>query len=209
MTSILFLPLYRLGAYYTASAATHRLITISLSKYLDARVFAINYRLAPDTRFPGPVHDAVSAYLRLTEDLGVPPGNVIVAGDSAGGGLCLALMMYLRDEGYPLPGAAVLMCPWVGEYVFRSSFLSVSKSQRLTFWSLVDPPRLNDVLRIMGNQRPGRRDNIPYGSSGPHESRRMLPWPSRNVPIHDTPLCLSTLRRLHWATTSTCASRRL
>lgn len=48
----------------------------------------------------------------------MPPGNVIVAGDSAGGGLCVALMMYLRDEGYPLPGAAILMCPWVGEYPF-------------------------------------------------------------------------------------------
>ncbi|KAF8324134.1 hypothetical protein DL93DRAFT_2049409, partial [Clavulina sp. PMI_390] len=101
------------GAYYTASAATHRLITIQLSKHLDARVFSINYRLAPDTRFPGPVHDAASAWFRLTEDLGVPPGNIIIAGDSAGGGLSLALMLYLRDAGYPLPGGAILMCPWV------------------------------------------------------------------------------------------------
>lgn len=108
----IFLPY--VGAYYTASAATHRLITINLSKHIDARVFAINYRLAPDTRFPGPVHDAVAAYFRLTEDLKIPPGNIIVAGDSAGAGLGVALMMYLRDEGYPLPGAAILMCPWVG-----------------------------------------------------------------------------------------------
>jgi hypothetical protein len=49
---------------------THRLITIQLSKQLDARVFAVDYRLAPDTRFPGPVVDVVEAYLRLVDDLG-------------------------------------------------------------------------------------------------------------------------------------------
>ena len=77
---------------------------------------AIDYRLAPETCFPGPLHDVVSAYLRLVEDLHVPAENVVLAGDSAGGGLCLALMLYLRDNGYPLPGGAILFSPWVGEY---------------------------------------------------------------------------------------------
>jgi acetyl esterase/lipase len=49
------------------------------------------------------------------EDLHIPPENIIVAGDSAGGGLSLALLMYLRDNAYPLPSAAILMSPWVGE----------------------------------------------------------------------------------------------
>jgi acetyl esterase/lipase len=62
----------------------------------------------------------------------VPPGNVIVAGDSAGGGLCVALMMYLRDEGYPLPGAAILMCPWVGEIVVLQA-AGVSSADLLLF----------------------------------------------------------------------------
>ncbi|OSX67049.1 hypothetical protein POSPLADRAFT_1175785 [Postia placenta MAD-698-R-SB12] len=101
------------GAYYVSSAASHRLITIPLAKHLDARVFAIDYRLAPETRFPGPLHDVVSAYLRLVEDLHIPPENIIVAGDSAGGGLSLALIMYLRDNEFPLPSAAILMSPWV------------------------------------------------------------------------------------------------
>ena len=60
---------------------------------------AINYRLAPETRFPGPLHDAVSAYFRLIDDLKIPPENILFAGDSAGGGLSLALLMYLRDNG--------------------------------------------------------------------------------------------------------------
>jgi acetyl esterase/lipase len=76
---------------------------------------AVAYRLAPETRFPGPLHDAVSTYFRMLEDLHIPPTNILFAGDSAGGGLCLALLMYLRDNGYPLPAGAILMSPWVGQ----------------------------------------------------------------------------------------------
>jgi hypothetical protein len=54
----------------------------------------------------------VSAYLRLVDDLKVPPSNILVAGDSAGGGLALSLLMYLRDVGRPLPAGAILLSPW-------------------------------------------------------------------------------------------------
>ncbi|KAG2345195.1 alpha/beta-hydrolase [Suillus weaverae] len=101
------------GAYYSSSAAAQRMLTIPLSKYTNARVFAIDYRLAPETIFPGQLHDVVSAYFRLTDDLRVPPENLIVAGDSAGGALGLALLLYLRDNGYTLPDAAMLFSPWV------------------------------------------------------------------------------------------------
>ncbi|KAI5481625.1 esterase / lipase [Pseudohyphozyma bogoriensis] len=101
------------GAYYVMSAETHRFITISVSRYTESRVFALNYRLAPETRFPGQLLDAVSGYMRLILDLKIPPENIVFAGDSAGGGLCLALMMYLRDEEYPLPSGCIVMSPWV------------------------------------------------------------------------------------------------
>jgi acetyl esterase/lipase len=103
-----------------SSVRTKKFCTpISLSQtYLPA---ALDYRLAPETNFPGPLHDAVTGYLRLTEDLRIPPENIILAGDSAGGGLCLALMMYLRDNGYPLPSGAILMSPWVGLYQFLTN----------------------------------------------------------------------------------------
>jgi len=101
------------GAYYLSSAAAQRIISIPLAKYTDSRVFALDYRLAPETCFPGPLHDVVSAYLRLLEDLQIPPENIIVCGDSAGGGLSLALLMYLRDNGYPLPSGGILLSPWV------------------------------------------------------------------------------------------------
>jgi len=101
------------GAYYLFSPATHRSITIPLSKFTDARIFSVAYRLAPETRFPGPLHDAVSTYFRMLDDLHIPPSNILFAGDSAGGGLCLATLMYLRDNGYPLPAGAIVMSPWV------------------------------------------------------------------------------------------------
>ncbi|KIY51988.1 alpha/beta-hydrolase, partial [Fistulina hepatica ATCC 64428] len=101
------------GAYYVSSAAAQRLLTIPLAKHSDARVFALDYRLAPETRFPGPLHDVVSAYFRLVDDLHIPPENIVVAGDSAGGGLAVALLMYLRDNKYPLPSGGILMSPWV------------------------------------------------------------------------------------------------
>ncbi|KAI0828960.1 Alpha/Beta hydrolase protein [Trametes gibbosa] len=128
------------GAYYMFSAATHRLITLPLAKYLDARLFAVDYRLAPETRFPGPLHDAVSAYFRLIDDLHVPPENIIVAGDSAGGGLTLALLMYLRDNNYPLPSGAITLSPWVDLTMSCESWESNAK------FDIVPMPQPGDHL---------------------------------------------------------------
>ena len=77
-------------------------------------LIAITYRLAPENVFPLPLHDVLHGYLRLlAPPLSIAPENIIIAGDSAGGGLSLALCMYLRDEGYKLPAGLVLMSPWV------------------------------------------------------------------------------------------------
>ena len=53
----------------------------------------------------------------IMHDLHIPPENVIVAGDSAGGGLSLALLMYLRDNSFTLPAAVILFSPWVGKFI--------------------------------------------------------------------------------------------
>ncbi|KAI0800729.1 Alpha/Beta hydrolase protein [Fomes fomentarius] len=137
------------GGYYLFSPATHRLITIPLAKYLDARLFAVDYRLAPETKFPGPLHDAVSAYFRLVDDLHVPPENIIVAGDSAGGGLTLALVMYLRDNDYPLPSGTILMSPWVDLTLSCESWDSNAQ------YDIVPMPQpgdhLNPILPLFGD----------------------------------------------------------
>lgn len=59
------------------SPETHRFLTIPVSRYTESRVFAVDYRLAPETRFPGQLHDAVSAYMRLINDLKIPPENIV------------------------------------------------------------------------------------------------------------------------------------
>ena len=101
------------GAYFLMSSTTYRALTIALSKYTECRVFCPNYRLAPDTKFPGALFDVVDSYLRLTEDLKIPSNNIVIAADSAGGGLSVALLLYLRDNKYPLPAGAILFSPWV------------------------------------------------------------------------------------------------
>lgn len=100
------------GGYVMGSAGSHRDVTGRLSKAAGARVLSLNYRLAPEHPFPAPVDDAVAAYRWLLAQ-GISPGNIAVAGDSAGGGLAIATLLALRDAGEPLPAAGIGISPWV------------------------------------------------------------------------------------------------
>lgn len=77
----------------------------------DRAVLSVDYRVAPENPYPAALEDARDAYAWLLER-GLRSDQIIVVGDSAGGGLALALVMYLRDHGKPLPGKLVLMSPW-------------------------------------------------------------------------------------------------
>jgi acetyl esterase/lipase len=99
------------GGYVACSPATHRSFTSHLSRAANARIFSLDYRRAPEHRFPAAVEDAVNGYRRLLE-LGEEPANMVIGGDSAGGGLTLATLVSLRDAGLPLPHAAFLLSPW-------------------------------------------------------------------------------------------------
>jgi monoterpene epsilon-lactone hydrolase len=98
------------GGYFACSAETHRPITAFFALH-GLCVFAPDYRLAPENPFPAAVDDAVAVYRGLLS-AGYPPERLVVAGESAGGGLTLSLMLALRSAGVPLPAAAALYSPW-------------------------------------------------------------------------------------------------
>jgi acetyl esterase/lipase len=99
------------GGYVACSPEIYRPFTAELSKQARARVFALDYRLAPEHRFPAPVEDATTAY-RWLLDQGISPQQIIIGGDSAGGGLTVATLVALRDAGVPLPSLAFCLSPW-------------------------------------------------------------------------------------------------
>ncbi len=76
-----------------------------------ATVVMIDYRIAPETLFPGAIEDVIDGWKWITDN-GYKPENVVVTGDSAGGNLALNLILSLRDEKKALPKAAMLMSPW-------------------------------------------------------------------------------------------------
>lgn len=104
--------LYLHGGYYVAGhPRSYRNIAARLAAGLDADVLLLDYRLAPEHPYPAAVLDAVTAYRGVLES-GADPASLAVVGDSAGGGLALALMLRAESEGLPLPAAAALLSPW-------------------------------------------------------------------------------------------------
>jgi monoterpene epsilon-lactone hydrolase len=100
------------GGYCTGSPRTHRALTGHLAARCAARVFAPDYRLAPEHPFPAALDDALRAYRGLLGQ-GIAPADIVIAGDSAGGGLSVATALRLRELAQPLPRALVLFSPWV------------------------------------------------------------------------------------------------
>jgi acetyl esterase/lipase len=101
------------GGYVAGSIDSHRNLTGHLAKAMGCRVLALHYRLAPEHPHPAPVEDAVAAYRWLLDQEGLSADHLMVAGDSAGGGLTMATLVAVRDAGLPLPAVAVGMSPWV------------------------------------------------------------------------------------------------
>jgi len=100
------------GAYAVGSPHVHREFLSRLARACRVKVLAIDYRLAPEHPFPAALEDAIIAYRWLVSG-GYDPSSIVIAGDSAGGGLAIATLVSLRDSGTPLPACAVCLSPWV------------------------------------------------------------------------------------------------
>jgi acetyl esterase/lipase len=99
------------GGYVFGSPRLYRGATAALARAAEANVFSLSYRLAPESRCPAAIEDALAAIAWLTQD-GVAPPTLAIGGDSAGGGLALATLQALRDRGRAHPACAVLFSPW-------------------------------------------------------------------------------------------------
>jgi len=99
------------GSYNAGSINSHRSMVANLAAAANARAMIIDYRLAPEHPYPAALEDAIAAYQWLMDNMH-PSSQIAVIGDSAGGGLALALLIHLRDEGIPLPGMAICISPW-------------------------------------------------------------------------------------------------
>ncbi|MEZ4292077.1 MAG: alpha/beta hydrolase fold domain-containing protein [Myxococcota bacterium] len=100
------------GGYVMGSLVTHRNLVANLSRQAGIRALSVDYRLAPEHPFPPPSKMPWNAVLYV-QSQGIAPDRIVVAGDSAGGGLTAATLLALRDRGHAMPAAGVLISPWL------------------------------------------------------------------------------------------------
>lgn len=156
------------GGAYTRSlkdnGTTYRRAAVKYAQISEAGVLTVDYRVAPKDKYPAALEDAVAAYTWLL-DQGYKAEDIIIAGDSAGGGLTLATALYLRDHNMPMPAALITMSAWtnlnykgrkpayVGENDAESPYISPAYGEFEGFPPMLlqvggDEYLLNDTLKV-------------------------------------------------------------
>ena len=136
------------GGYVAGSMRAYRGFLSRVSRATGARVLGLEYRLAPEFPFPAALNDSVAAYRWLLSQ-GIDPSRVVIAGDSAGGGLTVATLVALRYLGEPMPAAGVCISPWVDLEGTGESMTSKAE---------VDPIVQKEMLEFMAQLYIGDRD---------------------------------------------------
>lgn len=114
------------GGYVSGSCNDHRVIVSKVSKRFGITTLLYEYGVAPENPFPAGLNDSLNVYQAVLEK-GFKPGNIVAMGESAGGGLCLALLLALKDKKLPLPRAAVAISPWTDLSCSNESFRTKGK----------------------------------------------------------------------------------
>ncbi len=146
------------GGYRLGSARGFAAYTSHLAAACKVRVVSVDYRLSPEHPFPAALTDCRNAYVGLLGS-GAEPHQVVVGGDSAGGGLAAALLIELKMQGIPSPAAAVLLSPWADLRVVNESYTQNAETDQL-----FSRASATDGAAAVPERPPGRR---PAGIHGP------------------------------------------
>ena len=143
------------GGYVSGKPALYRDFTWRIAAATHGAVFITDHRLAPEHPFPAALDDAVAAYRGLIAD-GGDPRRIAVMGESSGGGLALALLLRLRDEGVALPAAAVALSPWTDLALTGTSLRQNAKADPMI--------RSEEAPRLASYYLAGSDPRAPYAS---------------------------------------------
>ena len=116
------------GGYVTGGIDSHQMMCVLMAQTLKMKVLLPEYRLAPEHPFPAALEDALKAYHWLLGQ-GYQESNIVLTGDSAGGGLSLATLLALRAAGAPLPAAVAVMSPWTDLTLQGQTYLTNAGSE--------------------------------------------------------------------------------
>lgn len=154
------------GGYVIGSLDSHRHMVAEIGRRSNVPVLALDYRLAPEHPFPAPVEDTVAGYKFLLES-GIKPGRIVIAGDSAGGGLVVGAMLAIRDAGLPRCAAGWCISPWVDMEALGASF---------TDRAMTDPSvQKPTILFMAGHYMGGADPRHPYAAPIYGELRGLPP----------------------------------
>ncbi|KAL1411376.1 hypothetical protein Q8F55_002332 [Vanrija albida] len=187
------------GAYYWGSINTHRYSIWRYARKINGRCFAVNYRKAPQYPFPCAVQDCLAAWLYLVnpppgaEHKPVDPKNIVIAGDSAGGGLVLALLQILRDvQGLDVPAGAALISPWSDLTHSFPSILQNTATDVVPPYSFIHkpsslwpppPPALTEEMQHGISRKVKEAVSKLRGSEGKHPERKKHLDAGRQTPL--------------------------
>ncbi|HEY0973395.1 MAG TPA: alpha/beta hydrolase [Solimonas sp.] len=172
------------GGYLVGSPRMYRDLSSRIAQHWKARVAVVDYRLAPEHRFPAATDDCLNAYRSLLEQ-GIAPERIVIAGDSAGGGLTLATALNIREQGLPAPAALVLFSPWLDLTVDSDSARQIGDDD-----AMLSVPALLDAGRdYIGDQDP----KLPLASPLFADLRGLPPM---LVQVGDREILLDDSRRL-------------